>query len=134
MEGVALPQEGSGECRVADAPAAARGGEKTRALVTTVAPESPGIPARDGFNGFLRALPGDRALLPPSPSRSLASRELDASVGASGPHDFAVRKVTLSSAAQLTSIASLPNVRDDRETPLSYWAGMARMKGDLGQK
>ena len=29
---------------------------------------SPGIPARDGVNGFLRALPGDRALLPPSPA------------------------------------------------------------------
>ena len=24
---------------------------------------------RNGFNGFLRALPGDRALLPPSPAR-----------------------------------------------------------------
>src|SRR5260370_647855 len=35
--------------------------------VTTSTPESPGIPARNGFNGFLRALPGDRALLPPSP-------------------------------------------------------------------
>jgi hypothetical protein len=40
--------------------------ERTR--VTTSTPESPGIPARNGFNGFLRALPGDRALLPPSPS------------------------------------------------------------------
>src|SRR5258705_11332345 len=30
-------------------------------------PESPDVPARNGFNGFLRALPGDRALLPPSP-------------------------------------------------------------------
>jgi hypothetical protein len=39
---------------------------KTHALVTTVAPGSPGIPARDGFNGFLRALLGDRACLPPS--------------------------------------------------------------------
>jgi hypothetical protein len=29
---------------------------------------TPGIPARDGFNGFLRALPGDRALLSPSPA------------------------------------------------------------------
>ncbi len=38
--------------------------ERTR--VTTSTPESPGIPARNGFNGFLRALPGDRALLPPS--------------------------------------------------------------------
>src|SRR5579863_7161349 len=45
---------------------------------------------RNGFNGFLRALPGDRAFLPPSPARS-SPHELDASVGASGPHDFAVR-------------------------------------------
>ena len=39
--------------------------ERTRG--TTSTPESPGIPARNGFNGLLRALPGDRALLPPSP-------------------------------------------------------------------
>ena len=43
---------------------------------------------RNGFNGFLRALPGDRALLPPSLA---VARQLDISVGASGPHDFAVR-------------------------------------------
>src|SRR5260370_36751041 len=35
--------------------------------VTTSTPKSPGNPAPNGFNGFLRALPGDRALLPPSP-------------------------------------------------------------------
>src|SRR5947207_10824474 len=29
---------------------------------------TPGIPARNGFNGFLRALLGDRACLPPSPA------------------------------------------------------------------
>jgi hypothetical protein len=60
---------------------------------------TPGIPARNGFNGFLRALPGDRALLPPSsadvfclsPVGPTQLRKLDASVGASGPHDFAVR-------------------------------------------
>ena len=40
--------------------------ERTRE--TTSTPESPGIPARNGFNGFLRALPGDRACLPPSPA------------------------------------------------------------------
>ena len=34
---------------------------------------SPGIPARDGFNGLLRALPGDRACLSPSPTQSPAS-------------------------------------------------------------
>src|SRR5216683_732533 len=71
--------------------------ECTRA--TTSTPESPGIPARNGFNGLCRALPGDRALLPPSsadrfclsPVGPTQLRELDASVGASGPHDFAVR-------------------------------------------
>src|ERR1700736_1782379 len=62
--------------------------------------ETPGIPARNGFNGFLRTLPGDRAFLSPS-SRGLshartrsgrhASARLDAGVEASGPHDFAVR-------------------------------------------
>ena len=42
--------------------------------------------------GLLRALPGDRALLPPSPARrGTRLCGFDASVGASGPHDFAVR-------------------------------------------
>src|SRR6267143_2363989 len=46
--------------------------ERTR--VTTSTPESPGIPALNGFNGFLRALPGDRALLPPSPTDMFLSK------------------------------------------------------------
>jgi hypothetical protein len=36
---------------------------KHTSVVTTVAPESPGIPARNGFNGFLRALLGDRLVV-----------------------------------------------------------------------
>jgi hypothetical protein len=50
----------------------------------------PAFPHANGFNGFLRALPIDRACLPLS-SAKVAYRELDASVGASGPHDFSVR-------------------------------------------
>src|ERR1700694_3409948 len=46
--------------------------ERTR--VTTSTPESPGIPARNGFNGFLRALPGDRACLPPSSANMVLSK------------------------------------------------------------
>src|ERR1700726_1898585 len=38
--------------------------------------KSPGIPARDGFNGFLRTLPGDRAFLSPSSLRSLLLKNL----------------------------------------------------------
>jgi hypothetical protein len=64
--------------------------------------------------------------------KKLASRELDASVGASGPHGFTVRKVTLSSLAQLASTASLPYVRDDRETPLCVGRDGGRYAGDLG--
>src|ERR1700734_4563540 len=61
-------------------------------------------------------------------------RQLDASVGASGPHDFSVRKVTLSSAAQLTSIASQPYVRDDRETPLCVGRDGGGCRSDLRPK
>src|SRR6202050_475131 len=61
-------------------------------------------------------------------------RQLDASVGASGPHDFAVRKSALSSLAQLASIASRPYVRDDRETPLCVGRDGERYAGDLGGK
>src|SRR5882672_5373667 len=69
------PKRGRGERRVPVAPAASCALvviERTR--VTTSTPESPGIPARNGFNGFLRALPGDRALLPPSLSGYVLSK------------------------------------------------------------
>ena len=69
--------------------------ERTR--VSQVTPETPGIP-RAMVYGLFRALPGDRAFLPPS-SAGIASRELDASVGASGPHDFTVRLTRHSSKA-----------------------------------
>src|SRR5450755_3932764 len=56
---------------------------------------------------LFRALPGDRACLPPSPAK-VAFRELDTSVGASGPHDFAVRITRRSSKAPSASTASRP--------------------------
>jgi hypothetical protein len=43
------------------------------------------------LTAYLRALPGDRALLSPS-SRAVFCTKLDAGVEASGPHDFAVRE------------------------------------------
>jgi hypothetical protein len=61
---------------------------------------------RDGFNGFLRALLGEPGFLVTIPAQCKALSRVNASVGASGPHDFAVRKATLSSVAQLASIAS----------------------------
>src|SRR5712664_4069267 len=109
---------GRGERRMPVAPAASCALvviERTR--VTTSTPESPGVPARNGFNGFLRALPGDRALLPPSsadmsclsPVGPTRLRKLDASVEASGPHDFAVRDLHLSSARLVIAHRSFAN-------------------------
>jgi hypothetical protein len=66
MKSLAL--RGRGERRMPLAPAASCAlGVVEDTRVTTSTPESPGVPARNGFNGFLRALLGDRALLPPSP-------------------------------------------------------------------
>jgi hypothetical protein len=75
---------------------------------TTGEPERAGFPRAVAY-GLLRALPGDRAFLPPSPARCARDinclmrghhHELDASVGASGPHDFAVRAFRRSSIAK----------------------------------
>jgi hypothetical protein len=63
--------------------------KKHTSVVSTVTPGSPGIPRAMVYDLY-RALPGDRALLSPSPV-GIASRQLDASVEASEPHDFAVR-------------------------------------------
>src|ERR1700726_1707184 len=95
--------------------------EVERTRVSQVTPESPGIP-RAMVYGLFRALPGDRAFLPPSPAK-VAFRELDASVGASGPHVFAVR---LSAVRQerIRVHRIPPRVRDDRDTPLE-WGGTA---------
>jgi hypothetical protein len=79
---------------------------------------------RDGFNGFFRALPGDRALLPPSPAK-VAFRKLDASVEASGPHDFAVRFSAVRQTAHQRPPHPLPALMTLRNAPL--WPETARV-------
>jgi hypothetical protein len=123
--------------------------ERTR--VTTSTPESPGIPARNGFNGFLRALPGDRALLPPSPcglkvlsspvepneppqDLTPASRRQDHTTSPSASSAVVLHAANRSRRAIRPALASHaqhccvhrtpPRVRDDHDTPL-WWGGMA---------
>jgi hypothetical protein len=48
----------------------------------------------------------------------VTTRKLDASVGASGPHDFAVRVRCSRQQHHPRPSHSAPNVRDDREAPL----------------
>src|SRR6202023_3331365 len=138
-----LPPGGRGECRVPNAPAASRGKNKNHtSVVTARSPGSPGIPARNGFNGFFRALPGDRAFLSPSSANRVlskpgragktsadltpASRRQDhpTSPSASVPfvcaHRDRSRKSALRSplrAGAAASTASRPNVRDDGQRP-----------------
>jgi hypothetical protein len=131
--------------------------ERTR--VTTSTPESPDVPARNGFNGFLRALPGDRALLPPSSADMFLSKPgwADANSAnltpASGRQDHttspyaatslvrslgdrsqAVKPALQSRRAQnaAASTASHPNVRDDHDTPLFSGRDGESSRSDLG--
>ena len=89
---------------------------KHHALVTTVTPETPGIPRAMVLTAYsaLSRVTG----LSCHPRRRSCLHQLDASVGASGPHDFAVREKRHSSFDVAASTASRTNVRDDRETPL----------------
>src|ERR1700694_2150993 len=66
---------------------------------------APALSPADHGSTSTQLLPGDRACLPPS---SADTRQLDTSVGASGPHDFAVRLTRRSSAALSASTASRP--------------------------
>jgi hypothetical protein len=113
--------KGRGECRVPIAPAASRGKIKTtRASPPQVHRDRPAFPHANGFNGFLRALLGDRAFLTPSPADH--SADLTPTTEASGPHDFAVREITRSSSARSRVHRIPPNVRDDGQRP-SYRDG-----------
>jgi hypothetical protein len=80
--------------------------KKAHELVTTGSPKHSGIPRANGFNGLLRALPGDRAFCHRRRRNAQHCRQFDASVEASGPHDFAVRVAAHPSRALPASIAS----------------------------
>src|SRR3954454_8130991 len=108
-----------------------RNRSKHTSVVTTGSPEASGIPARNGFNGFLRALPGDRALLSPSSAEMFpanltpASRRQNHTTSPSASH--AVRH-------QHVRVHRIPSrVRDDRERPYMGRDG-AGYGFDLGEK
>ncbi len=108
-----------------------RSGSKAHELVTTVAPGSPGIPARNGFNGFLRALPGDRAFLSPSPAEASSADLTPASRRQDHTTSPSARSALLvCSAARVHRIPS--RVRDDRETPLCVGRDGEGYRSDLG--
>ena len=133
---VSLENRGRRECRVLDAPVASRVEKNTRVSHHGHA-GSPGIP---------RAMVLTVSFVL-SPVTGLCCHrrqwsclhQLDASVGASGPHDFAVRVSAVRprkifALRAFASIASPPYVRDDRETPLCVGRDGDRCRSDLGLK
>jgi hypothetical protein len=75
--------------------------------------------------GLLRALPGEPGFLATIPAQCEALSRVDASVGASGPRGFTVRKIpSFVVRPDLRPPLPAPNVRDDRETPLFIRRGM----------
>jgi hypothetical protein len=82
---------------------------------------------RDGFNGFLRGLPGEPGFLATVPAQCEALSRVDTSVGVSGRHDFTVRDTRSRQARASRPSHPAPNVRDDRETPLLIGRGAARL-------
>src|SRR3954454_16731568 len=87
--------------------------KKAYELVTTGKAGVPGIPARDGFNGFLRDLPGDRACC----HRRFASEQN--LTPASRRQDHTTSPSAFSTVRQrCVRVHRIPpRVRDDRERP-----------------
>jgi hypothetical protein len=113
----------------ADAPAAARGVVGSTRVShhghTGLTRHSP----RNGFNGFLRALPGDRAFLPPSPAKISFANLTPASGRQDHTSSPSASSAFVSGAIRVHRIP--PCVRDVAQRPLSE-AGPNRYIADLG--
>jgi len=115
IRGRRAAQEGAGNAGRPERPRP-RVQRKAHELETTVTPESPGIPRAMVLTVSFVLFPVTGLCC--HRHRWNLFRQLDASVGASEPHDFAVRK-----AKRLRQCAPCvhripPRVRDDREPPL----------------
>jgi hypothetical protein len=126
-----LPQEGSRECRAPEAPAASRVEKNTRVSHHGHAGNTRHSP-RDGFNSLFRALPGDRAFLPPSPTE-MSSANLTPASGRQDHTTSPSAREALSSGAHLASTASRPAFVTIASRP-SVGRDGGGYAGDLGQK
>src|SRR5438876_6895057 len=92
---------------------------KHTSIVTTVTPEITRHSPRNGFNGFLRALPGDQACLTPSSALLLADL-----TPASGRQNHTTSPSAAARFVKRTDRVHRipPRVRDDREPP-PLWDG-----------
>ena len=99
-------------------------------LVTTGTPKHHDIPCATVLTAY-SVLPGDRLFC--HRRRRNYFRQLDSSVAAPGPHDFAVRNQHRTSDDALRPSHPAPDTRDDREAPL-WWARDPRRLSHVSEK
>ena len=115
---------GSRECRAFGSPAASRAMKESTRVSHHRFAETFRHSLRNGFNGFLRGLPGDRAFLPPSPVLRCASivtelipasRYQDATTSPSASAHSSVARAasTASSDQRSVTIAKRPSFRPE---------------------
>src|SRR5882757_7226355 len=86
---------------------------------------------RNGFTAYIVLSPARPGLfVTVTPKKRELPKNLTPAIGASGPHDFAVRERLRSSFANSASTASHPACRDVRNAPLVGWDGN-RSEADL---
>jgi hypothetical protein len=105
--------------------------KKAHEQVTTGSPEQPGLPCAMVLTAYFVLSPVT-GLFCHRRLRGNNPAKLDASVGASGPHGFAVRNSAARLASPKRPPHPVPNVRDDRDTPLLWGRDGAEEIADLG--
>ena len=122
-KGAVLPQEGSREDRVRAAPAVSRAKCRRNAHEHTGSAEAVRPSLRNGVTVSF-VLSSVNGLLATVIPKKLASQGLDASIAASGPHDFAVRDQPRSSVVAIPSTASHRTFVTIASRPSIGWDGL----------
>jgi hypothetical protein len=83
---------------------------------------------RNGFTAYIVLSPARPGLfVTVAPKKREPLKNLTPAIGASGPHDFAVRFSRARQSQLSRPPLPAPNVRDDRDTPLSWGTGWPEM-------
>jgi hypothetical protein len=110
--------EGAGNAGARHAPAASCAAKKAHEFVATGTPQHPAFPAR-WVRGLYAFSPVSGLVVTVVGAMREHRRQLDPSVGGSGPRDFAATlRVALVWRIPKRPPHPAPNVRDDRDTPL----------------
>jgi hypothetical protein len=129
---MSLDNRGRRESRVSDAPAASCAKVESTRVSHHRLTGSVRLSLRNGFTAYFVLSPVTGLFC--HRRRADNSAKLDASVGASGPHDFAVRVSTIRQARRPRPPHPVPYVRDDRETPLCVGRDGGSSRSDLGRR